>query len=75
MGKKYDLVGLGGEMPSKETIHEHSQDLVGTEEVTVQYMDGTKLGDKDLAPGLVVSTLEGGGGGERESSGDLRMET
>ena len=68
MGEKYDLVGFGGEMRSKETIHEHSQDLVGTEEVTVQYLDGTKLGDKDLAPGLVVSTREGGRGGEREST-------
>ena len=62
-------------MPSKETIHEHSQDLVGKEEVIVQYLDGTKLGDKDLAWGLVVSTLEGGVAGERESSGDSRMET
>ena len=61
-------------MPSKETIHEHSRDLVGRE-VILQYLDGTKLGDKDLAPGLVVSTLEGVGGGEREISGDLRMET
>ena len=41
----------------------------------MQYLDGTKLGDKDLAPGLVVSTQEGGGGGKRESSGGLRMET
>ena len=40
-------------------------------DLSVQYLDGTKLGDKDLAPGLVVSTREEGGGGERESSGDL----
>ena len=59
-------------MPSK-VIHEHSQDLV-EEEVTVQYLDDTKLGDKDLAPGLAVLTLEGGRGGERESSKGLRME-
>ena len=50
-------------MPSKETICEQSQDLV--EEVTVQYLDGTKLGNKDLAPGLAVLTLEGGRGGEK----------
>ena len=32
-------------------------DLV--EEVTVQYLDGTKLGDKDLVPGLAVLRGEG----------------
>jgi hypothetical protein len=32
--------------------------LVGTDKVGMQYLDGTKLEDKDLAPGLVVATTQ-----------------
>ena len=50
-------------MPSNYSIYEQSQDLV--ENVTVQYMDGNMFQGVDLAPGPVVTYLEGGGGGEK----------
>ena len=50
-------------MPSNYSIYEQSQDLV--ENVTVQYMDGTMFQGVDLAPGPVVTYMEGGGGGHK----------
>ena len=49
-------------MPSKDVINEHSQEL---NENVMQYMDGTMFQGVVLAPGPVVSSLEGGGGGEK----------
>ena len=48
--------------PSKYIINEHSQDL---EDNVTKYMDGTMFHGVVLAPGPVVSSLEGGGGGEK----------
>ena len=43
-------------MPSKDIINEHSQEL---NENDMQYMDGTMFQGVDLAPGPVVTSLEG----------------
>ena len=63
MGENSGLVEGVETMPSNYSIYEQSQDLV--ENVTVQYMDGTMFQGVDLAPGPVVTYLEGGGGGEK----------
>ena len=65
VGESFGLVVEGLEtMPSEYAIHEHSQDL--EENVAMQYMDGTMFQGVDLAPGPVVTSLEGGGGGEKK---------
>ena len=50
-------------IPSNYSIYEQSQDLVDT--VTMHYMDGTMFQGVDLAPGPVVTYMEGGGGGDK----------
>ena len=49
-------------MPSKYIIYKHSQEL---EENVTQYMDGTMFQGVVLTPGPVVTSLKGGGGGEK----------
>jgi hypothetical protein len=61
LGEIYDGGGLGGTVPADSVIYERSQHSGNLEEVDMQFMDGTRVGFMDLAPGSVVAR-EGDGG-------------
>ena len=61
LGEIYDGGGLGGTVPADNVIYERPQHSGNLEEVDMQFMDGTRVGFVDLAPGSVVAR-EGDGG-------------